>query len=81
MAGLLGRMLRMTCKCRWNAGEATSYGSTTALPQVGMGDTVPSQALPVEWERLQGDWGPAWQPAPIRQLESASACGPSVPCA
>lgn len=30
VAGLLRRMLRMTC--RWNAGEATSYGSTTALP-------------------------------------------------
>lgn len=40
-----------------------------------------AQALSVEWELLRGDWGLVWQPAPIRQLESASAYGPSVPCA
>ncbi|XP_072863372.1 single-stranded DNA-binding protein 3 isoform X9 [Chlorocebus sabaeus] len=33
-----------------------------------------SQALCLGWERLQGGGGLVWQPAPIRQLESASAC-------
>lgn len=60
----------MTCSCGWN--EARE--KPPAYPQCGLASRRSTPALCLGWECLQGGGGPVWQQAPIRQLESASAC-------